>query len=289
MATDTLTLTDGAVVFACSRSARIAVPPANLFTTSSGLDGGLGVSSKKTDRLGDGVSQSGWRRPGREITVGGIFFAADEAGSRAFITMLDGLGADGRLMRLERHAGPDVRWCDARLDGDPKVTAVVEDDFGRVEWELPLYAPDPHLYGQERTVQATTPGDGYGLVWPLFGAGALDWGVNGPGGSGTLWNAGTVDAWPTVTVVGNAASGFVLGDGLGHEVVYRGAVTVQAPVTVDFAAGSAVQSGSDRGELLTGRGWWRVPANGGRVAPSVRSLQVGASCRANFVCYDTYY
>ena len=288
MATDTLTLADGPVVFACSRSARIAVPPANLFTASSGLDGGLGVSSTKTDRLGDGVSQSGWRRPGREITVGGTYFSPGEADSRAFIAMLDGLGASGGLMRLVRHAGPDVRWCDVRLDGDPKVTAVVEDDFGRVEWELPLYAPDPHLYGPERTVQATTAAAGYGLVWPLFDSGVLDWGADGPAANGTLWNAGTVDAWPVVTVVGNAASGFVLSDGQGHEVVYRGAVTVQAPVTVDFASGSAVQSGSDRGELLTGRGWWCVPANGGSVTPAVRPLQAGTSCRANFVCYDVY-
>lgn len=76
------------------------------------------------------------------------------------------------------------------------------------------------------------------------------------------------------------------GDGLGHWVVYRGAVTEQAPVRLDFAAGSASQGG-DRTQLVTGRGWWSVPP-GGQVQPVVESLQQGTTCRCDITIYDTY-
>lgn len=285
--TDIITITDDPNRLTATRRPDTSADQFNLWTSSAALDGGLGVDSTKTSRRGAGTVQSGARRPGRELTIGGVWFGPGQAAAVGFIDTLTAIGDDGRAVDVRRTTGVGVRWCTARLDGDPKVTPVVEDDWARVEWELPLYAEDPHFYGAERTVQVTTPGADYGLVWPLFDpAGLLDWGVDGPGGTGVLANAGRAEAWPVAVVSGNAASGFRLGDGLGHWVVYRGAVTEQAPVRLDFAAGSASQGG-DRTQLVTGRGWWSVPP-GGRVQPVVESLQQGTTCRCDITIYDTY-
>ena len=291
MVVDTVSITspDGATRVWATRNPDTSAAAYNVFTDSEGLDGGLGVESTKTDRLGDGTVQSGWRRPGRELTISGVWFGPGEAEAREFMDDLTHVAtAEGPCEGIRTH-GTGQRWCRARLDGDPKITALIEDDWARVTWQLPLYAPDPHLYGQPRRVQATTPGADYGLVWPLYdpdGEG-LDWGSDGPAGTGPLVNMGRIEAWPTAVVTGNAASGFRLGDGHGHWLVYRGAVTEQAPVRLDFAAGQATQSGADRTELVTGRGWWTVPA-GGQITPVIEPLQQGTVCWADATIYDTY-
>lgn len=288
MTVDVLTVTCGDAVMTADRRPDPSRPAYNVWTSSSGLDGGLGVESTKTDRLSDGAVLSGARRPGREITVAGTWFGPGESAARAFIDGLTAVGAGGAPVRLHRTTGAGERRCTAALDGAPKITAVVEDAWARVEWELPLYAADPRLYGREWRCQCRTADPGSGLRWPLFDPdGALDWGTLSGLRDGLLANAGTVDAHPTVILTGNALSGCVLSDGAGHDVVYRGPVTTRSPVTVDFAAGRAEVAGGDTSALITGRAWWTVPP-GGSVAPAVRSLQDGATLIADFTCYDTY-
>ena len=289
MTTDILTVTCRGAAMVATRSPDPAAAVRNLWTGSSALDGGLGVEMTKTARLSDGTVTSGIRRPGRELTLEGTWFGPGEVEARAFIDALDAIGADGAPVTVRRTTGAGERHCVCVLDGGPKISATVEDTFARVVWALPLYAPDPHLYGHGWHCQARTADPGAGLMWPLFAPdGLLSWGSYTGLRDGLLANAGTVDAWPTVVLTGTALSGCVLSNGAGREVVYRGPVSTRSPVTVDFAAGRATVAGGDTTELVTGRGWWSVPP-GGTVAPTVRSLQAGATLIADFIVYDTYF
>lgn len=288
MTTDIVTIECAGVTLTATRHPDPAAPVRNLWTGSSALDGGLGVEATRTARLSDGAVVSGIRRPGRELTVTGLWMGPGELEARAFIDGLSAIGAGGAPVHVRRTTGAGVRSCVCVLDGGPKIDPAVEDDWARVAWSLQLYAADPHLYGREWRCQCRTADPGAGLRWPLFAPdGSLDWGSYAGLRDGLLANAGTVDAWPTVVLSGTALSGCALSDGAGHEVVYRGPITTRSPVTIDFGVGQATVAGGDTTELVTGRGWWPVPA-GGSVAPTVRSLQAGATLIADFTVHDTF-
>ena len=68
--TDIITITDGPNRLTATRNPETSADQFNLWTSSAALDGGLGVDSTKTSRLGAGTVQSGARRPGRELTIG---------------------------------------------------------------------------------------------------------------------------------------------------------------------------------------------------------------------------
>lgn len=274
--TDRITVTDGTHGFTADRD-----PdgwPRNAFTSSSGLDGGWGVESTKTQRAGRaGATVSAWNRSGREITVGGAWQGTDPDEARRFVDTVDAIGATGRTVTLTRRTSRGPRSCETVLDGEPVITGHLSDRAAVVEWELSLYAPDPAWYGPPVVTQTSVRGAEYGLTWPLFAPdGFLDWGGT-VDQQASLANPGSLDAWPTVTVQGNLPSGFSLSDGLtGVSLVYRGPVTIQTPVTIDFAAGTARAGGGWTTELITGRGFWPVPA-GGYAAPALASLQAGGT------------
>lgn len=274
---DRITVSDGTHSFTADRHP--TGWPRNAFSTSKGLDGGWGANSTKTQRSGRaGVTVSGWRRPGREITIGGAWQGTDPDQARRFIDTLDAIGATGQLVTLTRQTSRGLRTLTTVLDGEADITAHLSEGMGTVQWELPLYAADPIWYGPAVTVQASVAGAGYGLTWPLFDPdGLLDWGSSSQQ-EASLANPGSLDAWPTVLVEGNLPSGFSLADTIsGVDVVYRGAVTPLAGVEIDFAAGTArTRGGGWRTELVTGRGFWPVPA-GGFAAPALASLQQGGS------------
>lgn len=136
-------------------------------------------------------------------------------------------------------------------------------------WKLELYAPDPRVYGVERRVMLTDATATGGLnytsnpdvpfVEPYFLNYPLDYGSTIQQQTTYLTNVGNVTAWPVFTVTGDFFSGFSITDNLGNFIVYNGAVSMQAPVTIDTRTGSASQSGSDRTTFLSKRDWFGVP------------------------------
>ena len=272
---DRITVTDGTHGFSADREP--AGWPRNAFVSSSGVDGGWGVESTKTQRAGRaGTAVSGWGRPGREITIGGAWQGTDPDEARRFIDLIAALGAGGQPVTLTRQTSRGLRTITTVLDGEPAITAHLWEAAATVEWELSLYAADPAWYGQPASCQTATEA-GVGLTWPLFAPdGFLDWG-GAVSRQASIANPGSLDAWPAVTVQGNLPSGFRLADAVtGVGLVYRGPVTVQTAVEIDFAAGTARAGGGWTTELITGRGFWPVPA-GGYAVPNLTSLQAGGS------------
>lgn len=276
MILDRITITDGAYAITADRQP--TGWPRMAFTSSSGVDDGWGVDSTKVQRAGGlGATVSGWQRPGRELTIAGAWQGADPAEARRVIDTVRAIGASGRCVTLTRQTSLGLRSIDAVLDGEPDMTAHLDDRSAVVEWKLPFYASDPVWHAPPVEAQARTAGQDAGLVWPLFAPdGLLDWGADAAQ-EASIANPGTIDAWPTVTVQGLLPSGFALADAAtGRRVVYRGAVTPMAPVTIDFAAGTATTPGGGSTELITARDWWTVPA-AGTARPTLMSVQPGGS------------
>lgn len=276
MVIDRITITDG--TYAITADRQPTCWPRMAFVSSSGVDDGWGVDSTKVQRAGGrGATVSGWQRPGRELTIAGAWQGMDPAEARRVIDTIRAIGATGRTVTLTRQTSLGLRSIDTVLDGEPDITAHLDDWSGVIEWKLPLYAPDPVWHAPPVEVQASTAGQDVGLVWPLFAPeGLLDWGAV-TSQEASIANPGSIDAWPTVTVRGLLPSGFIIADAAtGQRVVYRGAVTPTAPVTIDFAAGTATTPGGGSTELITARDWWTVPA-AGTARPTLTSIQSGGS------------
>ena len=155
------------------------------------------------------------------------------------------------------------------MDGEPKIDAAR--DLGYVVWEMPLYSPDPHLYGAARTMHLRPVDTGAGFVWPGFADGFADWGVSGSD-EAQLTNAGNAAALPTVTVTVDDGSGFRLSSGA-RSVEWVGACSRSVPVVVDMA-GRVLVGGVDRSAQLVRREWLSVPPRG-VVSMSLSTLSGG--------------
>lgn len=263
MVTDMLRVTDGSGgELVADRSGDLPI----LWTTSDGLDGGLGVRLDKTDRIGDGTFTGVLSRPGREITLGGLMHGTRTA-CRAFVRRTAALWAGKTRGLVSRDVdGLHLEARDVVLDGQIKLTPIIEDSGGRVEWEIPLYAADPHLYGHARSGQARSLNATVGLVYPWFDnaagvtTGIFEYGSNGQT-QVVLGNEGTAPACPVVTVEGDLPGGFRLIGSPGLLIEWPGAVTPQAPVTIDVATGSVTQLGVSQSYRLATATWAGVPPN----------------------------
>lgn len=183
-----------------------------------------------------------------------------------------------RLVLRSRGHGVDV-WAHVELDG--QITATADHGMDRVNWSVPLHAVSPVLLGSTAAqAQESAAPQGVGLVWPLFQHGVLDWGEADLPAPQPLFNRGSLEAWPVVTVSGSALSGVRLGDGAGHWAVYRGACLDVAPVTLDFATGMASVRGQPVTIPIEGT-LWSVPGRG-TVQPVVVPLQSGTTAIADF-------
>lgn len=226
---------------------------------------------------------------GRTITISGWAEPDPGTGVDEWALLLPGRiwPADTRqhrlVLRSEGH-GVDV-WARVELDG--QITATPSHASGLVDWSIPLHAVSPVLQGS-RSAQAQESATplGVGLVWPLFKHGVIDWGEAALPAPQPLANRGSLEAWPVVTVSGNALSGVRIGDGAGRWAYYRGACLDAAPVTLDFATGRASVRGQTVTVPVTGR-LWSVPARG-TVTPVVVPLQSGTTAVADFTLTARY-
>lgn len=124
-------------------------------------------------------------------------------------------------------------------------------------WKLELYAPDPRMYGEQRSVQITDYTISGGLKFPLrypmsFGGPIVTQSIS-------IANEGNAKSWPVFKVTGDYSNGFKVTDGLNAIIQYDGLVTRQAPVYIDTARGTAHQNGVDNSNLLSRRDWFYIP------------------------------
>lgn len=238
-----------------------------------GWDGGTGVEAADVQRkIGHGMLSYPARRTGRTLTLKGTIIAKAlpirELASRFTSSLL----WDGELGALSVESDNGILTCEVRIDGDPKIEYLGDTAFN---FEVPLLAPEPWLYGPEFTTQIFPAGQGTGLRYPLFAQkpkpeGTLHFGDQALPSSVALAHEGNATAYPTYVVQGEWDSGFRLVNS-GRVIEYPYQVHSAAPVTVDCHKGAIYIGGFDMSYLLARREWHSVPARSG-FQPRVESL-----------------
>lgn len=251
----------------------------SIITKLDGWYEGTDTRTEKVERLGDGIFPVSLLRGGRPLTL---------AASERFRTRAECVARARQVSAVFRSgeaghgtvtvADPDLGTMTAELvalDGRPKV--VHDERSFLVEWELPLMAADPHLYGTEQAGQIHTVGAGVGLVFPFFDddngvtTGVLEFGATRQRPL-TLTNYGNATAYPRFEVIGDFPTGFRITMN-GCRVEYIAESFSRQPVTVDMS-GSVTVGGSDRTYNLSAREW--VGIDPGRSAsPELEPLGLG--------------
>ena len=250
--------------------ASINDPRATSILSTLGLYGGLGVRVDKQDRLTDGTVPARVARTGRSWTPGGRIIGLSDQGVVEWALRIGGLfgGSDNDSTGLlEITQGGLQLHAEVQLDGEPKIDAAR--DLGYVVWELPLYSPDPHLYGPVLSAHLLQEGVGVGLRYPLFGPGYLDYGaeVSAPV---VLSNSGNAAAYPVYTVTGNYPSGFTIRQA-GGIITYGAECFTDSPVSVDMS-GRVTVGGVDRTSSCDEAVWAGIEP-GGSVSPTLSAPQ----------------
>lgn len=216
--------------------------------------------------LSDGDFMDPSTKASRQISMTGFAVAKTAKELHQLRDQLASICADNKytVMSVEDITG--VRSATVGLSG--RISWVQQTDIMAI-WKLDLYAPDPRLYGYERTVTITDWTADGGLLYtsnpavpftaPYYLNYPLDYGQAIVYDAIYLTNEGNVDAWPVFKVSGDLYSGFSITDNLGNYIIYNGAVTMTAPVTIDSRTGSASQLGQDRSTFLAKRDWFPIP------------------------------
>jgi hypothetical protein len=204
----------------------------------------------------------------RSITVTGAAIASTPAQLKEMRDMFVGVLADGKYKEMSLQDNVGTRFSTVGQEGIP--SWVQKSDTAAV-WRMGLYAPDPHVYSQERSIQvneiAYLGGLNYPLSYPLS--------YNRPGVqlSQLITNNGNVESWPKFVVTGEFPQGFVISYN-NRTIHFSGMVTMTSPVTINSRLGNAVQNGVDRSTLLTSREWFSIPPKT-TIQPSFTSVQNG--------------
>src|SRR4030095_5702122 len=171
-------------------------------------------------------------------------------------------------LTVETAAGK--RYATVGFEGTPAWT-IQSDKFAT--FKIDFYAPDPYLYGDQRSdkvgANSVQGGLRYVLTYPL------NYNIIGGDAAQTIQNSGNSTAYPVFKVTGDYFSGFMLSDGLGNFVKFDGMVTFSSPVTIDMGRGVAFQGGVDKTTLLSRRDWFGIPA-GKTIAPIFTPIQNGS-------------
>lgn len=245
-------------------------PDADLLTDLSGWVGGVGVRGERTERSGHGEFPAPSFRTGRTITLGVSVEREDVAGIDAWQRTMSGLFADGGFGTLSVESSGLTLSAEVQLDGEVKIEANRDYLWGNVQ--VPLHAPDPVLYGEERVTFLRPAATGVGLRFPLFSPNRILSFGSAVRGDDPVVNAGTVAAWPTFLVVGNFPGGVEI-TASGRTVAWPWPITTAAPVEIRMS-GSVWIGDANVTAQATRREWSSIPP-GGRIAPTFSPLQGG--------------
>lgn len=269
--------------------------PRCVVTEFTGWLEGAEVRRERVERLGDGEFPSMVHRIGRDFNLAVLerFEQARDVIVRAReVSSVFRSGEAGRGTLRAWFEGTEVlESVDVALDKRPRVRQNL--DNLTLTYELPLYSPDPYLYGEVQSRRIVTAGAGRGLVWPLFrnkaGAqvGRLDWGAPDESDISPLANTGNATAYPVVRVSGNFPAGFELSLTAGdwHRIVFNADVRGRE-IVVDFS-GSVTVDGVDMSWALSERGWAGVEP-GQQATAAIRSLSAEGSGVAHVELRPTY-
>lgn len=172
----------------------------------------------------------------------------------------------------------DKRYSTVSLASKP--SWIQETDTAAV-WKIEFYAPDPYIYGAMQTASVGSFTDNGGLDFPLV----YNLNFNVPADQtmpAGIKNNGNAIMWPSFEVRGNYISGFTISNMYDRKVTYNGTVTIQSPVIIDMARGTAIQDGVDKSYLISDRQWISVAPNT-EMVPEFIPIQNGVGwCYVHF-------
>lgn len=243
---------------------------------------GVGPKRNTTTRpVSDGDFAEPANLNSRLITMTGAAKADTVANLHAMRDEFMGLVSDGLYHDFSVTDTSGTRWASVGLGGQP---AWVQQSDKTATWKIDLYAPDPRVYGVQKTQTLMGLQVNGGLKTPI--AYPLDYGVPKNQQGLFITNSGNANAWPGFRVTGNYPSGFSLTDNLGNFITYTGAVGLTAPVYIDSLEGTATQGGQDRSTFLSKRNWWPI-GPGVTLTPSFLPLQA-ANGWCDIIYRDTW-
>lgn len=191
----------------------------------------------------------------RLISLSGTAVAGSTSELQSMRDRLVGLLQQGEYVEMSVETSTATRYAYVGLEGAVQWTQQMDTV---AVFKIDLYAPDPYIYGVEKTVNVgSTTVAGGGLTYPL--SYALNYNVENPNlQDSTITNRGNAPAWPKFSVTGDFYSGFILSDGGDRKVTYNGMVTKSSPVIIDMAKGTAIQNGVDKSVHISERDWFYI-------------------------------
>jgi len=217
----------------------------------------------------------------RLVSFSGVAMAPDAGTLQNMRDTFVGTLGNGDYTEMSVTINGETRYATVGIEGKP--SWVIINDKNAI-WKMDLYAPDPFIYGAEKTVQTgesiTIGGLDYALSYPL------DYHTTGLNSTQTVKNNGNATAWPKFKVTGDYYRGFSIDNNLGDKVTYNGVVTLQAPVIIDMAKGTATQNGVDKTILMTKREWFPIHAQE-TIQPAFRPVDNGYGW-CDIIFRDTY-
>jgi len=253
-------------------------------TALTGWDDGVTVRRDATVRP---VSNGDFKEPytfgSRLIGISGTAIATSRGELQRMRDALAGILADGEYADISVETSVSTRYAVVGLE---KSLEWVQQHDTVAAFRLELYAPDPHIYGTERTITlGATNNVGGGLIYPL--AYPLNYNpatllTYNP----TMVNNGNAISWPKFKVTGDYYSGFTLTDGKDNKVTYNGIVSTAAPVEIDMGKGTATQNGTDKTVLVSERDWFGI-LPGETIKPEFVPIQ-SATGWCDIIIRDTF-
>lgn len=206
----------------------------------------------------------------RLITFQGLAISKTPTGLKALRDRLMGILSGGAYDILSVQTSVDTRYSTVGLEGKP--SWVPTTDLS-ANWKIDFYAPDPFIYGEQKIVQTGAFVSRGALEFPL--SYTLNYQIVGQDVAQTITNKGNAESWPIFRVVGDYYSGFTISNNLNKKITYNGIVTMQSPVTVNMAKGTAIQGGVDKTVFMSDRGWFSIPPEE-TIQPEFVPLQNGS-------------
>lgn len=236
----------------------------------SGLDDGPGTKRNNTPRP---ISWGDFSEPGyksaRLITITGTAVAPSPLALQSMRDDFMGELQHGKYEEMKIQTG-DLqgerfpvgnsinvisRYVNVGIEGTPRWTRQSDTI---ATFKLELYAPDPRIYGDKQIVMLTDSTVSGGLALPA--AFPLDFDNPRSAQITAIYNRGNTDSWPTFVVTGDYYLGFEISNSRNSIVRFDGIVTGSSPVTIDMLAGTAIQDGVDKSNLLSRRDWFSIPS-----------------------------
>lgn len=259
-------------------------PTAAYLTTLDGWYGGVGISAEATQRaVHHGQVAAKGQRTGRALTLGAQMYFEHERDRDIADRFVSGILQDGGFGELTYMVDGLEATAYVRLDGEVKHATT---GYDYIELEVPLFAPNPYLFGKKKRITMPTITSGAGLEWDggLFADGILDWGDSAPIPVAT--NDGNAPAWMTFSVSGEMDFGFEISIGRNH-IVWPHHLNPNRDVIIDTGRGRVTQGGVDVTHMLESWDWAPIPPYSS-VSPVFKTFNPHASgfCRAEWS--DTY-